>query len=98
MTKTKKNEPLRNKAFELDPNTDMEEGSAFWFKDVKLAVQGLLEEIKKEEKEREICACNVGGYDEGEAKFQSGFASGLRYAQHLIKKWFADVVKNENEK
>jgi len=61
-------------------------------------VQGLLEEIRKEEKEREICAYNVADYDEGGARFQSGFASGLRHAQYLIKRWFPDVFEDENEK
>jgi len=66
--------------------------------DVQSAVQGLLQEIRKEEREREICAYNVADYDEGGARFQSGFASGLRHAQYLIKRWFPDVFEDENEK
>ena len=48
----------------------------------------ILQEIEKEERDREICAYNIGDYDEGGAKFQSGFASGLRHAKVLIKKAF----------
>lgn len=89
--KTKKNEPLKNKAFELDPNADMEEGSAFWFKDVKLAVQGLLEEVEEAIKYYTIQnALN-------ESKFRNERIEGLKIAKNLIKKWFPDVVKNENE-
>jgi len=35
-------EPLENKAFELDPQVSAEEGSAFWYKDVKSAAEWLL--------------------------------------------------------
>ena len=61
--------------------------------DVKSAVNWLLKEIEKEERNREICAYNVSSYDEGGARFQSGFASGLRHAKFLIKKAFEGVVE-----
>ena len=77
---------------------DLKFVSIFVAKDVKSAIQGLLQEIRKEEREREICAYNVADYDEGGARFQSGFASGLRHAQYLIKRWFPDVFEDENEK
>jgi len=84
-------EPLENKAFELDPQVSAEEGSAFWYIDVKSAVRGLVSELESEMKNREIRSHYVGNCDKGEALFQSGFAGGLRHAKYLIRKWLADV-------
>ena len=85
---TKRNEPLKGKAFELDPNADMEEGSAFWFKDVKSAVQGLLEEIDKLMK----------WYEEGRDKDYHIFTAKRDTAFRIktkIKKWFPVLEKGD---
>ena len=79
-----KNEPLKNKAFELDPNVSGDEGSAFWFMDVKSAVQGLLQEIDEliewYEKNRKE------DYHIFTAKRDTAFR-----IKNKIKKWFPDV-------
>ena len=54
----------------------------FLKKDVKSAVQGLLEEIEK--KQEEILVVH---------KYGEGFYDALKFCKNLIKKWFADVVE-----
>jgi len=79
-----KNKPLKDKAFELDPDAKGEEGSAFWFTDVKSAVQGLLEEIDEliEEYRKEVC----------NEVTKHNLICTLSTVKNLIKKWFPDVV------
>lgn len=78
-------EPLKNKAFELDPRADAEEGSAFWYKDVKLAVQGLLEELEKLDRiELEEFA---GEQFDNLHDPEEIIAHCIDYFKYLIKKW-----------
>ena len=95
MTKTKKNEPLKNKIMEaptiLLGGKPIGYKEIFFFEDVKSAVQGLLEEVEEAIKYYTIQnALN-------ESKFRNERIEGLKIAKNLIKKWFSDVVKNENE-
>ena len=88
----KKNETLKNKAFEIDPNADAEEGSAFWFKDVKSAVQGLLNSI-------DFLYTRFEKYDVWSKSNDEVCDMCERYFKEQIKKWFPDVVDgNDNEK
>lgn len=57
---------------------------------IKHKVHKLIREIEEEMRGREICAYKVAEYDEGGARFQSGFASGLRHAKYLIKRAFRE--------
>ena len=88
-----KPEPLKGKRFVAVLRNSNWEG--YSVENVKSAVEWLLSEIDKEKKDREISAYDVGHYDEGSARFQSGFASGLRHAEYLIKTAFEDVMENE---
>ncbi len=55
-------------------------------KDVKSAVQGLLEEIRSEIKDTKFAM---------KSEFDEGVIEGLKLAEFRIKKWFADVVNEE---
>lgn len=75
--------PLKDKAFEIDPNSD---DSAFWYEDVESAVKGLLEglddyveNVWKEGNAEEIRMAEIMKED----------------VKNLIKKWFPDVMKDE---
>jgi len=91
-----KKEPLKDKAFELDPNVDEDEGSAFWFKDVQSAVQGLIEEIEKmketytKELERVKRGDDKQAWKIYTAKKHTAFRILLK-----IKRWFSDVVRED---
>ena len=91
-------DPLKGKAFELDPQVSAEEGSAFWYKDVKSAVYGLLSELENEMKDREKSSKRKADCDREGALFQSGFAGGLRHAKYLVKKWLPDVFTEKERK
>jgi len=82
----RKIEPLKNKAFELNPNVDVREGSALWYNDVKSAVRGLINEIDEAIKYYTIQnALN-------ESTFRNERIRGLQIAKEIIEKWFPDVV------
>jgi len=87
-------EPLKNKRKKLSLlHLSMPPQEMFGFeeKDVKSAVQGLLEEIDEEIQyiRQELGSCLGDDFLKGEIL-------GLKNAKELIKKWFADVVENEN--
>ena len=79
-TTENKFEPLKNKSFELDPNASGDEGAAFWFKDVKSALQGLMEDIELECKPYDMLYGEVGNR---KLSFEE--------IKQLIRKWFPDV-------
>ena len=83
-----RNKPLKNKAFELNPNVDVREGSAFWFTDVKSAVRGLISDID------DMIVKTEYGYLEGlyTEKTKNNLMGYLFKVKKLIKKWFPDVV------
>jgi len=89
---TEKFEPLKGKIYRLvDAPWDIdEEERAFNFRDVKSAVQGLLEEIKDNRVDIEIEEAGIGTVFEPDGRF-------VRYETiiSLIKKWFTDVVEDE---
>ena len=85
-----RNKPLKNKAFELNPNVDIREGSAFWFTDVKQAVQGLLEEIDGEKIKSKLRL--KYSYNEWHIRHERGYQEAMEDSIDLIKKWFPDVV------
>lgn len=90
-----KPKPLKNKAFELDPNASADEGAAFWFLDVKSAVQGLLKEVKL----RKISIDKLPNKKEivfdTKEKFVSDFNQEIESIVEEIKKWFPDVVSEK---
>jgi len=71
-----RNKPLKNKAFELNPNVDVREGSAFWYNDVKSAVRGLIEDI-------EYSKFATSKHLQDDIR---------KEITELIKKWFSDVI------
>ena len=83
-------EPLENKAFELDPQADsVEEGSAFWFRDVKEACEFYLKylnDIELFKEEQFYIKTNVYGevWDKNEKKW-------VNYQEWLFKYSFSDV-------
>jgi len=72
-----RNKPLKNKVFELDPNAEGKEGSAFWYNDVESAVRGLIEDI-------EYSKFATSKHLQDDIR---------KEITELIKKWFPDVVK-----
>ena len=83
--KTKKNEPLKEKVIVGDPH----EGIKFKFEDVKSAVQGLLEEI--DDLYHRFPKADVWDKSNDEV---CGMCE--KYFKKLIKKWFADVINEED--
>ena len=51
-------------------------------------IQKLIQDLEKEAEEREIQAfkITISGYGVDEARYHSGFATGLRHAKYLIRK------------
>ena len=94
----RKNEPLKDKAIELDPTAgNPDDGAGFWFNDVKSAVQGLLEEIERQDNEvtkilSEILQGNVKEKAVNRGALY-GWREALCWIREKIKKWFPDVVK-----
>ena len=90
-----KPKPLKNKAFELDPNAKGEEGSAFWFTDVKSAVQGLEQDI---ERDRRIThRAHLEESKEIDALIHKMFDKIYDEFHRMVEKWFPDVVENETQ-
>jgi len=69
----------------------------FLKKDVKSAVQGLLEEIEERIQE---CIEDKKRFEPKDRLWNSfdGQLIGLEKAEDLIKKWFADVINKEEER
>jgi len=88
-----KPEPLtKEKIFRCVEKGKNEGYRVVFIRDVKSAVQGLLEEIEKEireSEEREEEVKKVGDYLEVE--WELGIQEGLTCAKNLIKKWFEAV-------
>jgi len=66
-----------------EPNSVSEETPNIEYK-----IQKLIQDLEKEAEEREIQALRItiSGYSVDEARYHSGFATGLRHAKYLIRK------------
>jgi len=80
-----KYEPLKGKVYHI-----YEKGiNIFLYSSVKSAVQGLVEELKEKQAHARV-------YQSDESlEFYEGYEEGISDAVELIKKWFADVIKED---
>lgn len=106
MIKTPEPEPLKDKAFELDPQVSAEEGSAFWYKDVKSACEFFLKYwdrpalLLKEQPQYRKELLEISPYFEKGKLYLIDDDEMAEYNEWLFKLAFADVFaeKERDEK
>ena len=82
-----KSEPLKGKVYHMP-----EKGiNVFLFSSVKSAVQGLVKELKEKQAHARVYQ------SEESLEFYEGYEEGIFDAIELIKKWFADVINEEDK-
>ena len=91
--------PLKNKLQKDNINIGKNElllvENFFYYDDVKSALQGLLNDIEKLNKNSRDCKIISISYKDLEnISFENGYQLAMKKCIKLIKKWFSDVVKD----